>query len=127
MQDYFMNFHVKGEVAARLLIREPEFKLLVDISPTPAADAKAPGFRYPNRVSFTLECEWLIDRFLDEVKIGEVVEAKGTFIQSNYIPHKTSQIDTTFKMVSFERPHRALKDLNHAGRIYQLPAPAWIN
>ena len=45
----------------------------------------------------------LMERFLTELSIGDVIEADGTFAQADYIPHRTTCIDTTFLMLGFQR------------------------
>lgn len=118
MQPYFLNFHVKGEIAHTLLLSDPEPKLLVDISATAATEAEAPGFRYPKRVCFTVTDQDLIARFRDTVAPGDVIEATGTFDQSGYVPHNRSHIDTTFKLLDFVRTE-AVGKLEHDGRVFQ--------
>lgn len=127
MTPYFMTFHVKGELAGTLFLREPEPRLLIDLSPAPTTGAKAPGHAYPERVCFTLRSSELITRFRDEMRPGDVVEATGTFSQSGYIPHKTSHIDTTFMMLDFTRATRRLPDLSHSGRTYHMPDLVWMH
>ncbi len=117
MQPYFLNFHVKGEIAHTLLLSEPEPKLLVDISATTATDADAPGFRYPKRVCFTVSDQALIARFRDTVSPGDVIEATGTFDQSGYVPQHRGHVDTTFELVDFVR-REALDKLEHEGRVF---------
>lgn len=118
MQQYFLNFHVKGEIAHTLLLSDPEPKLMVDLSAIAATDAKAPGFRYPKRVSFTVRDQSLIERFRKTVSPGDVIEATGTFDQSGYVPHSRGHIDTTFELLDFVRT-AADKNLEHDGRIFQ--------
>lgn len=101
MQTYFLNFHVKGEIAHTLLLSEPEPKLLVDISAQAATRSDAPGFRYPKRVSFTVRDRALIERFRTSVALGDVIEATGTFDQSGYVAHHKGHIDTTFELLDF--------------------------
>lgn len=127
MQPYFMTFHVKGEIAGSLLLREPEPKLLVDLSPDPAKTAPSPGFCYPNRVSFTLLNQALIEKFRQNTRPGDVIEASGTFSQSGYIPHKTSHIDTTFQMLSFSLCKKQTPEFWHAGRQYRLADMVWMH
>ena len=45
----------------------------------------------------------LIERFLDEVSVGDAIEAEGTFIQSDYVPYRTTCIDTTFFLLDYRR------------------------
>ncbi|GAA6179385.1 MULTISPECIES: hypothetical protein [unclassified Shimia] len=117
MQAYFLNFHVKGEIAHTLLLSEPEPRLLVDISATTATDAEAPGFRYPKRVSFTVRDQDLIERFRANVSPGDIIEATGTFDQSGYVPHQRGHVDTTFELLDFVQ-FEAGSDLKHDGRVF---------
>ncbi|MCP4207605.1 MAG: hypothetical protein GY767_11235 [Shimia sp.] len=123
MQPYFLNFHVKGEIAHTLLLSEPEPRLLVDISASTATEAEAPGFRYPKRVCFTVTDKALIARFRETVTPGDVIEATGTFDQSGYVPHKNGHIDTTFKLLDFVRAE-AVGNLEHDGRVFQTDTSA---
>lgn len=126
MQTYFLNFHVKGEIAHTLLLSEPEPKLLVDISAEVATDAEAPGFRYPKRVSFTVRDRALIERFCTSVAQGDVIEATGTFDQSGYVPHHTGHIDTTFELLDFTHA-RPETDLIYKGQRYKTDIARPIN
>ena len=126
MQSYFMNFHVKGEVAHTLLLSDPEPKLLVDLSAQAANDSPAPGFRYPNRVSFTLRNKALIDRFCATVAPGDVIEATGTFDQSGYVAHHNGLVDTTFELLEFTL-HRPHAELRHKGRVYSTDHADFVN
>ncbi len=127
MQSYFMNFHVKGEIAGTLLLKSPESKLLVDVSPRIASRSQAPGYRYPSRVCFTLRDQALIDRFQKEVSVGDVIEAHGTFSQNGYVPQGNTHVDTIFEMLSFMHRGFARKDLTHAGKTFQVPPANFLN
>lgn len=118
MQTYFLNFHIKGEIAHTLLLSEPEPKLMVDISAQTATESDAPGFRYPRRVSFTVRDKALIERFRTTVSPGDVIEATGTFDQSGYVPHHKGHIDTTFELLDFEISRPEL-ELQHNGRVFK--------
>ncbi|KPA21875.1 hypothetical protein shim_17600 [Shimia sp. SK013] len=120
MHPYFMNFHVKGEVAGTLLLKSTKPKLLVDLSRQTAADAQAPGFRYPDRVCFTIRDDRLIQRFQREISVGDVIEAHGAFEQSGYLPHGNIHVDTTFEMRSFLQRAGKQPDLSYAGRVYHV-------
>lgn len=126
MQSYFLNFHVKGEVAHTLLLSEPEPRLLVDISAKAANDSPAPGLRYPNRVSFTVRNKTLIERFCASVAHGDVIEATGTFDQSGYIAHRAGHIDTTFELLEFTL-HHPEAELTHDGRTYSANHAGFVN
>lgn len=102
MPRYFQSFRVFGEVADLLLLERPERRLLVDISLEPAQTA--PGRNpYPHRTTFTLSDPVLMERFLGDVSLGDAIEAHGTFAQADYVPHRTTCIDTTFLMLDYRR------------------------
>ncbi|WP_282157490.1 hypothetical protein [Shimia thalassica] len=103
---YFMRFQVVGEVAEMLLLENPERRLLVDISTDANTGDHGTGRRYENRTSFSIRCPLLIDVFRCEVSVGDVIQAAGTFSQTDYVPHKTSYIDTTFLMQDFSKFHQ---------------------
>lgn len=44
-----------------------------------------------------------MERFLSEFSIGDSIDAEGTFAQTDYIPHRTTCIDTTFLLLDFRR------------------------
>ncbi len=120
MQQYFLNFHIKGEIAHTLMLSDPEPTLLVDISANAAHDSRAPGFRYPKRVSFTVRDQALIIRFQESVAPGDIIEATGTFDQSGYVPHHKGHIDTTFELLDFTHLD-APADLEHDGKTFATP------
>jgi hypothetical protein len=102
MSRYFQRFKLFAEVADLLLLERPEPRLLVDLSLEPALDR--PGCNpYPHRTTYSLTDPELILRFLDECTVGDSIEAEGSFTQSDYIPHRTTCIDTTFLLVDFRR------------------------
>ena len=116
MVRYFQTFKLYAEVAEMLLLERPERRLLVDLSLEPAIDQ--PGRNpYPHRTTYTLTDAFLIERFVTEVSTGDAIEAEGTFVQSDYVPHRTTCIDTTFLMLDFRR-------LSHPEQL--IPAPAEI-
>ena len=115
---YFQTFRLFAEVAEFLLLERPERRLLIDLSLEPAVPPALdrPGRnRYPHRTTYTLTDDHLIERFLDEVTTGDAIEAAGTFVQSDYIPYRTTCIDTTFLILSYRR-------LTHPEQPF--PAPA---
>lgn len=102
MSRYFQRFKLFAEVAEFLLLDRDEPVLLVDLSVEPALDA--PGCNpYPHRTTYSVTDPQLIARFLDEISVGDAIEAEGNFSQSDYIPHRTTCIDTTFLMADFRR------------------------
>jgi hypothetical protein len=101
MNNYISTFQAIGEVADILLLREPKLKLLVDISPDLPGHEDTAFRKYPNRTSYSICDKYMIDKFLAEVAIGKVIEVKGIFSQTSYIPHKTSYIDTVFLIEHF--------------------------
>ena len=118
MARYFQTFRLFAEVAELLLLERPERRLLVDLSLEPALEPSLdqPGRNpYPRRTTYTLTDPCLIERFLEDVSTGDAIEAEGTFVQSDYIPHRTTCIDTTFLLLDFRR-------LSHPEQL--IPAPA---
>jgi hypothetical protein len=102
MPRYFQSFKVYGEVADLLLLERPERRLMIDISLEPALHE--PGRNpYPHRTTFCLTDPGLMERFLSEFSIGDAIDAEGTFAQTDYIPHRTTCIDTTFLLLDFRR------------------------
>jgi hypothetical protein len=102
MRRYFQSFKVFGEVADLMLLERPERRLLIDVSLEPANHA--PGRNpYPQRTTFCITDPALMERFLSEISIGDAIDAQGTFVQSDYVPHRTTCIDTTFLMLDFRR------------------------
>ncbi|WP_434612957.1 hypothetical protein [Tabrizicola sp. M-4] len=102
MPRYFQSFKVFGEVADLMLLERPERRLLIDISLEPAMNE--PGRNpYPRRTTFCLADPDLMERFLSEISIGDAIDAEGTFAQSDYIPHRTTCIDTTFLLLDYRR------------------------
>lgn len=102
MSRYFQCFKLYAEVADFLLLDRSEPVLLVDLSMEPALDR--PGCNpYPHRTTFSVRDAELIARFLEEISVGDAIEAEGSFSQSDYIPHRTTCIDTTFLMADFQR------------------------
>lgn len=99
---YFLTFRARGEVAEMLLLGGDEPRLLVDLSTEPLHDDKGPRHHTP-RATFTLTDPELIRRFLDEVRLGDVAEAEGAFRQGDYIPHRTTCIDTVLTVTAFRR------------------------
>lgn len=99
---YFLTFRARGEVAEMLLLGGEEPRLLVDLSTEPLADDMGPR-RHTPRASFTITDPELIRRFLNEIKPGDIAEAEGAFQQGDYVPHRTTCIDTVFTIVNFKR------------------------
>lgn len=105
---YFLTFRALGEVAEMLLLNGEEPRLLVDLSTEPVFDDKGMR-RHTPRASFTITDPELIRRFTAEMAIGDVVEAEGSFAQGDYMPHRTTYIDTTFTMLGFRRVTRPVR------------------
>lgn len=105
---YFLTFRAFGEVAEMLLLNGEEPRLLVDLSTEPVFDDKGMR-RHTPRASFTITDPELIRRFTAEMAIGDVVEAEGSFAQGDYMPHRTTYIDTTFTMLGFRRVTRPVR------------------
>lgn len=119
MSEYFMRFHVLGEVAETLFLDGEDPRLLVDLSVETANPGSTQVQKYPNRVSFTLRDPILIAAFMKKVENGDLVEATGTFSQSAYVPHRTSHIDTTFEMVDFLCHQRVVPQLTFQGQVFE--------
>lgn len=103
---YFQTFRLFAEVAEFLVLERPERRLLVDLSLEPATPRSFPRTGtnpYPHRTTYTVTDACLIERFLDEVSVGDAIEAEGTFIQSDYVPYRTTCIDTTFFLLDYRR------------------------
>ncbi|SHJ10149.1 hypothetical protein SAMN05444000_10547 [Shimia gijangensis] len=122
MPDYFMQFQVFGEVAGFLLLKEPEKRLLVDISSLPRDLHAAKQRGYASRTCFSIFEEDLITGFLRQMSVGDTIKATGTFAQTNYVPHKTSYIDTTFHLLDFRKIDRNVGALEMNGQVIE-PAP----
>ena len=103
MNSYFLQFQIVGEVAEMLLLDGDDRRLLVDVSVEPPIEGEAHLRRYPNRATLTIRDEEVIHRFLSDVSVGDVTEASGSFSQSDYIPHRTTCIDTTFLVTRFRK------------------------
>lgn len=102
MSRYFQRFKLYAEVAEFLLLDRDDPVLLVDLSLEPALDQ--PGCNpYPHRTTYSVTDIALIARFLEEISVGDAIEAEGSFSQSDYIPHRTTCIDTTFLLADFRR------------------------
>lgn len=122
MTNYFMQFQVLGEVAGFLQLKGPERRLLVDIS-TEVRNPYNPHTRpYESRTCFTITQANLIEAFLEKLAVGDTIEATGTFAQTNYVPHKTSYIDTTFQMLDFRKIYQGIGLLELNGHVFE-PAP----
>lgn len=104
MNAFHPHFRVVGEVAEMVLLDGPSKRLLVDVSSDPLGEHMSA--RRTNLVTLTLTDEELIGRFLRDVSVGDVTAASGTFHQSNYIPYKTTYIDTVFLIAEFEKLDR---------------------
>lgn len=119
MINYFMKFQIIGEVADMLFLDGPEPRLLVDVSVDPAGSTDARGRRHPTRTCFSLFDKELIVSFQDQVEVGDIINANGSFSQADYIPHRTSHIDTTFHMLNFQRLRKPSFDLMFQGRVVE--------
>jgi len=104
MNAFRPHFKVVGEVAEMVLLDTPSKRLLVDVSSEPLGGDQLQ--RRANLVTLTLTDEELIGQFLRDVSVGDVAAASGTFHQSNYVPYKTTYIDTVFLISEFEKLDR---------------------
>lgn len=120
---FFMNFQVQGKVVETLLLEHPERRLLVDIA-VELPELENSEIQPANaRTCFTVLDEELIDAFRSNVTVGDIIRADGTFSQSNYVPHKTSYIDTTFQMQNFCIVAPDLPLLTYENRVFA-PSPS---
>jgi len=119
MEQYDATFRIVGEIADMLLLRTPEEKLLVDLSVDPPGHEAHTHRKYPSRLACTVKDADLIRDILGNLRIGAVVEVSGSLRQSDYIPHKTSHIDTTLLLTSCRRLKRA-----PAGRVPKAASPS---
>lgn len=117
---YFLTFRARGEVADMLLLGGEDPRLLVDLSTEPLSDDHGPR-RHTPRASFTITDPDLIRRFLAEVAIGDTAEAEGTLRQGDYLPHRTTCIDTVLTVQAFRRIARVKAPLSD--RPLQTPEP----
>ncbi|WP_372838373.1 hypothetical protein [Phaeovulum sp.] len=101
MSAYFQQFRIVGEVAEMVLLQEPSRRLLVDISFEPLLGRMNAPRR--NLATITITDDDMIGQFLREVSVGDVTAANGTFQQTDYVPHKTTCIDTTFLVTDFQK------------------------
>lgn len=103
MPEYFCEFQIVGEVADMLLMKGPTERLLVDISTDAPGHEDAAFRKYPNRTTLTFEGAEMIADFLASCQIGDVVETSGGITQSEYVPYKTTYIDTVLKVSNFRK------------------------
>ena len=103
MVAYFAEFRVIGEVANMLLLTTPVDKLYVDLSPDPPGHESDSYRKYPTRIACTITDDELIKSFLTGVKVGDLLDVRGRIIQSDYVPHKTTHIDTICLVHMFQR------------------------
>jgi hypothetical protein len=99
MNNYHASFSIKGEVTGMLVLQKPVHHMLVDISAHPETDQDISDFLY--RTSFSVLDPLIIAELQDHVSTGDVIEAKGSFWQTGYVPHQQGYIDTTFCLTSF--------------------------
>ncbi len=121
---FFSEFQLVGELVDSLLLKQPERKLLVDISSDRHEHEEAPYKRHPSRITLTIIDDALIDFIQSEVTTGWIVKASGTFTQSNYIPYRTTFIDTTFLTKKFEIVEKPLRTAGFSrfcatGKVYR--------
>lgn len=106
MIGYYLHFRIRAEVAELLMLDHPTRRLLVDVSLDPVDTGARSHARPASRATLTIEDEDLIRRFLTELAPGDLAEASGTFHQTDYVPHRTTCIDTTFLVQDFRRIDR---------------------
>jgi hypothetical protein len=96
MTKYHANFSIVGQVTEMLVPESDIARLLIDISAKPDGDQDTPHYVY--RTSFTVLESNLIEEMQSRVSLGDVIEATGSFWQTGYVPHRTTYIDTTFRL-----------------------------
>lgn len=106
MIGYYLHFRIRAEVAELLLLDHPARRLLVDVSLDPVETVGPTRPRAESRATLTISDADLIRRFCSELAPGDVIEASGTFVQTDYVPHRTTCIDTTFLVQDFRRIDR---------------------
>lgn len=106
MIGYYLHFRIRAEVAELLVLDHPARRLLVDVSVDPVDAGARSQPRPASRATLTITDAELIQRFVAELAPGDVVEASGTFCQTDYVPHRTTCIDTTFLVQDFRRIDR---------------------
>lgn len=99
MTNNYAKFCILGEVTEMLLPEKEVSRLLIDISAGPDEIHEAKGFVY--RTSFSVTDPELIEAILGQVSPGDVIEATGAFWQTGYVPHRTTYIDTTFRLSGY--------------------------
>lgn len=102
MIEYAMEFRVVGEVADMLLLKRGEPRLLIDVSPDVPGHELSAARKYPTRTTLTVCDPSMIENLRATLEIGQVIEACGVFRQTDYVPHKTTCIDTTFQVQRLE-------------------------
>lgn len=100
MTNYHATFCIRGEVVAMLTCREPNRRLLIDISAQPVDQDDIQAFIH--RTSFAVTDAALIHDIRDRLSVGDVIEATGSFWQTGYVPHRGSVIDTTFALSAYQ-------------------------
>ncbi len=103
MINYLSEFRIVGEIADSLHLKHPENKLLVDISTDLPGHEENAFRKYPNRTTLTILDNEIIQRVAGVFAVGDVIEATGSFQQSDYIPYRTTSIDTTFLVNDIKR------------------------
>ena len=103
MTGYFSQFQIVGEVADMLMLNEPKKRLLVDISTDEPGHERKAFRKYPNRTTLTIEGDEQIAQFVQTFGIGDVAEMQGGITQTEYVPHKTTCIDTVLLVSSFRK------------------------
>jgi hypothetical protein len=99
MNNYHASFSIRGEVTELLIVQKPVFRLMVDISAHPEDNQDNIDFLF--RTSFSVIDPIIIAELQDQVSTGDVIEAKGSFWQTGYVPHQQGYIDTTFCLTGF--------------------------
>ena len=107
-----------GEIADMLNLKHPEKKLLVDVSSDLPGHEIETVKKYPTRTTLTFIDDEMIEHVLSKASVGDVVKAKGTFTQTNYIPYRTTSIDTTFLVEKFTILEKTTKPKQRFNQVY---------
>lgn len=113
MLGYYLHFRIRAEVAEVLVLDHPERRLLVDVSIDPVDPLHRTQPRAASRATLTITDADILHRFIAETSPGDLIEASGTFVQTDYVPHRTTCIDTTFLVQDFRKIDRNAPRATH--------------
>ena len=101
MLAFSAEFRIVGEVVNYKYLPAPAPTLFVDLVIGPAPTPNTPFDARP-RVATVIQNDDLAGLFLKQCAIGDVIEASGSFFQSDYTPSAQGYVDTTFSVSSFQ-------------------------